>query len=70
MRHERGNTLLIHTENDGCLAAWVKVEGDLHLEITIDDNYPILGIRLILRTQKQLAAHIRRHYGGGAWKAR
>jgi hypothetical protein len=54
---ERGNTLL--RDGDGQFVAWLRVDGDLRLEIAYSpDNYPKLNAAIRKLSDEQLAVHV------------
>lgn len=61
---ERGNTYLVSDDGDSRIA-WITLAGSLRLEIDIvSDNYPALTVRLVDKTDAELATHILRELGG------
>ena len=68
---ERGNIWLTNVEEPGWENAWIRIAGDLWLEIDIRPcNYPGLTVQLIRSSDKKLAAHIRKTFRSGSWRAR
>ena len=68
---ERGNILITH-EEEFYLNAWVRLDGkDQWLQVSYrSDNYPALNVSTVTVTEEELAAHIRKEFGGGLWHVR
>lgn len=68
---ERGNILLAHDE-EFWLNAWLRLPGENQwLQISYRrENYPALHVATVTITDENLAAHIRKEFGGGLWYAR
>jgi len=68
---ERGNIWLTNDDEPGHHNVWIGLQGDIWLEITIRPaNYPGLTVQTIQISDKELAAHINKNFGGGTWVAR
>lgn len=68
---ERGNILITH-EEEFYLNAWLRLDGkDQWLQVSYrSDNYPALNVSTVTVTEEELAAHIRKEFGGGLWYVR
>lgn len=68
---ERGNIWLVNDEEPGWHNAWIRLQGDIWLEISIrPENYPGLTVQTVQTSNEKLAAHINREFNGGNWLAR
>lgn len=66
---ERGNIWLTHTEED-YHNAWFRLEGDFWLQVSIRPcNYPGFEVNTVAISDRRLAAHIRKQFGNGVWRA-
>jgi hypothetical protein len=64
---ERAGTLLV--DEDGGMVAWLTIKDNLRIEISWQkDNYPSLRVTIMEKTEKKLAAHIRKNCKG--WYAK
>lgn len=67
---ERGNIWLVHVEED-YHNAYFRLTDNRWLEVSIRPcNYPGFNVKTITVSDAELAAHIRKEFGGGMWHAR
>jgi len=66
---ERGNILLVHDE-EKWINSWTRLPNGRWIQVSFRDcNYPAYNISTIKATEEELAAHIRKDFGGGCWTA-
>lgn len=67
---EKGNILITHTE-EFYLNSWIRLGRTTWLEISYrSDNYPSFTTSVVQLSERDLATHIRKTFGGGTWTAR
>lgn len=69
---ERGNILLVHNE-EFYLNSWTRLGDGPNRWLQVSyraDNYPAFTVNTITTSDEELAAHIRKEFGGGLWTAR
>jgi len=60
--NDRGNTVL---ENDGKIIAWLRMERDVRLQVSIvPDNMPVMEAQIVTMTDRDIADHIEQHLVG------